>query len=139
MAVHEQGYYRHPTIQGDAIVLACEDDLWRVSTSGGRAERLTAGVAEAGRPALSPDGALLAFVGREEGPTEVYAMPAEGGEATRLTYHGGQCAGCAWTPDGASIVYSTDHAQPFRRELTLYAVASAPAPGSLPQPLPYGP
>jgi len=135
----EQGYYRHPTIQGDIVVFACEDDLWRVSAEGGRAARLTAGLAEASRPRLSPDGATLAFIGREEGPTEVYVMPAEGGEVARLTYQGAQCAVAAWTPDGAAIVYSTDHAQPFRKEVALYSVAPAPAPGLLPATLPYGP
>jgi len=135
----EQGYYRHPTIQGDTVVFACEDDLWRVPTAGGRPERLTAGLAEAGRPLLSPAGALLAFVGREEGPTEVYVMPATGGEAIRLTYQGAQCAVAAWTPDGGAIVYSSDHVQPFRRESALYTVAPEPVPGLLPTPLPYGP
>jgi len=133
------GYYRHPTIQGDTIVFACEDDLWRAPAQGGRAERLTVGLAEAGRPRLSPDGQLLAFVGREEGPTEVYVMPAAGGEATRLTYQGAQCTVAAWTPSGDAIVYSTDHAQPFRREVALYSVAPATAPGLLPAPLSYGP
>ncbi len=135
----EQGYYRHPTIQGDTVVFACEDDLWRVPTAGGRPERLTAGLAEASRPLLSPAGALLAFVGREEGPTEIYVAPATGGEATRLTYQGAQCAVAAWTPDGGAIVYSSDHVQPFRRESALYTVAPEPVPGLLPTPLPYGP
>ncbi len=135
----EQGYYRHPTIQGDTVVFACEDDLWRVPTAGGRPERLTAGLAEASRPLLSPAGALLAFVGREEGPTEIYVAPATGGEATRLTYQGAQCAVAAWTPDGGAIVYSSDHVQPFRRESALYTIAPEPVPGLLPTPLPYGP
>src|SRR5690348_8115391 len=93
----EQGYYRQPAIHGETVVFVSEDDLWRVPAEGGRAERLTAGLAEVGRPILAPDGARLAFVGREEGPTEVYVMPAGGGEPERLTYQAARAATAAWT------------------------------------------
>ena len=133
-----QGYYRSPTIHDETIVFVCEDDLWRVPASGGPAERLTAGAGEASRPWLSPDGSLLAFVGREEGSTEVYVMPSGGGEATRLTYQGASCAVTGWTSDGSAVVFTSDAGQPFRRASALYAVAPALEPGNLPRLLPYG-
>src|SRR6516225_8760077 len=101
----QQGYLRFPTISGDRIVFTAEDDLWCVGVGGGRAERLTAGVAEALQPRFSPDGQRLAFIGRDEGPTEVYVMPAEGGPARRLTFQGAQAGMAGWTPDGSGILY----------------------------------
>src|SRR5579885_3648907 len=101
------GYLRFPTISGDQIVFTAEDDLWRVSVSGGRAERLTAGVATATRAYFSPDGRQIAFTGSDEGPEEVYVMPAEGGPSRRLTYHAGRSEVVGWRPDGAQILYAS--------------------------------
>lgn len=73
-----QGYVRFPTIHKDSIVFVAEDDLWLVASTGGRAERLTAGVAEVKTPWFSPDGKQLAFVGKAEGTEEIYLMPGLG-------------------------------------------------------------
>ena len=88
------GYYRSPTICQDTIVFVCEDDLWTVPVEGGVARRLTSNLGAAGSPRLSPDGEQLAFAGREEGPSEVYTMPALGGEAKRPHLSGQQCFYC---------------------------------------------
>lgn len=127
-------YLRFPTIFGNMVVFAAEDDLWMVTAGGGRAFRLTAGVAEAGYPRFSPDGDRLAFVGREEGPEEVYVMPADGGAARRVTYHGARSSVTGWDP-GGGIVYASDQSQPFDGRSRLHRVE----PDGMPELLPYGP
>jgi tricorn protease len=134
-AQEHTGYIRFPTIYGEQIVFTAEDDLWSVPASGGRAERLTAGVAEATDAHFSPDGLSLAFTGREEGPTEVYLLPAMGGEARRLTYQGGNARVTGWRPDGGSIVYESNAAQAMARWSALFEVSPA---GGEPVMLPYG-
>src|SRR5712691_290265 len=117
-----QGYVRFPTIHQDRIIFVSEDDLWLVSSEGGRAERLTAGVGEVSYPHFSPDGALLAFVGKEEGPSEVYVMPALGGVAQRLTFQASSCKVVGWSPDGDSILYASNAGQALRSQEYIYAI-----------------
>ncbi|MBM7784287.1 S41 family peptidase [Tenggerimyces flavus] len=129
-----EGYLRYPTIHGDTVVFVSEDDLWTVDAHGGRAWRLTAGVAEATHPRLSTDGTSVAFVGREEGPSEVYVLPCDGGTASRLTYEGTGVTVRGWRDD--KIVYTTAGGRPFRNEDWLYEVSSQ---GGVPHRLPLGP
>jgi tricorn protease len=130
-----RGYIRFPTIFGDSIIFVSEDDLWVVSSKGGRAARLTASVSEVTYPHFSPDGALLAFVGQEEGPSEVYVMPALGGPAQRLTYQAASCRVVGWSPSGEEILYASNAGQFTSRFEVIYAVKPD---GGLPRVLPYG-
>ena len=77
----EPAYLRQPTLHGDSIVFVSDDDLWRASTPGGVAQRLTAGLSEPSTPCLSPDGRWLAYIGRDEQHPEV--LPDAGRRAGR--------------------------------------------------------
>ena len=128
------GYYRFPTICRDTIVFVCEDDLWTVPVEGGVARRLTSNLGATSSPRLSPDGELLAFTGREEGPSEVYVMPAIGGEARRLTYQGSNAAIVDWDADSKTILYSSNAGLAF--DPWIWKIC---AEGGEPQRLSYGP
>ncbi|HET9918637.1 MAG TPA: PDZ domain-containing protein [Ktedonobacteraceae bacterium] len=130
-----QGYVRFPTIHRNVIVFVAEDDLWEVASEGGRAERLSAGAGEVSHPHFSPDGQLLAFVGREEGPSEVYVMPAAGGEAQRLTFQGAQCKVLGWSTDGTYILYASSYGQANRGAEVIYAISPT---GGQPSQVPVG-
>ncbi len=130
----QRGYLRQPTIQGDAIVFVCDDDLWRVDAGGGTARRLTAGLGEPATPVLSPDGKWIAYVGRDEQHPEVYLMPAEGGPARRMTWLGPDVLVRGWTPEGR-ILFVTTHGQPFFRNYRAFTLA---VNGGLPEMLPLG-
>ena len=132
--VTPDGYLRQPTIRGDDIVFVCDDDLWHTTTAGGAARRLTAGLAEASTPSLSPDGQWLAFVGRDEQHPEVWLMPAAGGPARRMTWLGPDVQVRGWTPQG-HIVFVTTQGQPFFRNHHAFTLAPA---GGAPQPLALG-
>ncbi len=131
-----QGYYLQPTLHGERVVFVSEDDLWSVSAAGGEARRLTALPGSVAFPRLSPDGRLLAFTARDEGPPEAYVMPAEGGPARRLTYLGGQSATAGWTPDGRHVLVRSNVEAAFAQLQHLYAV---PVRGGAPERLPLGP
>ena len=101
----QQGYYGSPTIHRDTVVFVCEGDLWSVPASGGLARRLTSNPGEITTPVFSPDGALLAFAGRNEGSSEVYLMPAAGGPSRRLTFLGATSSAVGWSLDGETIIF----------------------------------
>ncbi|MFC0069087.1 TolB family protein, partial [Umezawaea endophytica] len=58
--------------------------LWTVGARTGEPRRLTRGRADSA-PAWSPDGTRIAFLRAQDGPAQVWLLPADGGEAERVT------------------------------------------------------
>mgnify|MGYP006266056869 FL=1 len=128
------GYYRFPTIHTDTVVFASEGDLWQVSAGGGTARRITVAAGSARFPRISPDGKWIAFSGTEEGPMEVFVMPAAGGEPRRVTFQGVAALVCGWDPEGR-ILFATPAGEGGGRVTVIYRVSPE---GGQPELLPIG-
>ncbi|PZP35756.1 MAG: peptidase S41 [Roseateles depolymerans] len=107
----QTGYYRQPALQGGQVYFVAEGDLWRVALQGGEAQRLTTHPGLESQPAVSPDGAWIAFTAQYDGGTEVYAMPAGGGVPRRLTWEGGGQKVWGITA-GGEVIYTGLDARP---------------------------
>ncbi len=79
--------------------------LWRVGAVAGEPAQLTRGKSDSA-PAWSPDGARIAFLRAEDGPAQVWALPAAGGEPEQLTTLPLGAGPPAWSPDGSRIAFT---------------------------------
>ena len=83
--------------------------LWRVESAdgvaGGAPVRLTRGSADTA-PAWSPDGATIAFLRANDGPAQIWLLPAGGGEPERLTTLPLGAGTPLWSPDGRMIAFT---------------------------------
>jgi imidazolonepropionase-like amidohydrolase/Tol biopolymer transport system component len=92
---------------GEFVVYEAVGQLWRRPL--GPAEEsprpLTSPSVHAGQPALSPDGAAVAFVASPDSISgrHVYRMPVDGGPPARLTDEPGSYARPVWSPDGTRL------------------------------------
>ena len=75
---------------GSKIAFTYKGDIYTVSSTGGKATRLTSMSSFDTSPLWSPDGSMIAFASDREGSLDIYVMPAEGGTPRRLTTHSGK-------------------------------------------------
>ena len=137
---------RFPDISGTTAVFCYGGDLWKVSTVGGQASRLTAHPGQELFPKFSPDGKWIAFTGQYDGDEQVYVIPTTGGIPRQLTYY--PAAGplpprwgydhqvYGWSPDGTKVLFRSLRDADGGKTLTaLYTVdVSGGLPTMLPMP-----
>jgi len=108
-----QGYYRFPTINNNNVAFISEDDIWIVDKNNLNARRLTANTGAVSSPTFSPDGKYIAYIGTEDGGTEIYIMPSNGGISHRLTHEGGLISKISLWKDN-TIYYASNLDSPQR-------------------------
>ncbi len=101
------------TPDAETIIFSNDGDLWRVSTEGGQATRLTAMDGEETRPNVSPDGKWLAFTGTQYGNKDIFLMPLTGGEIRQLTFHQASDDVDSWSWDSKTIYFTSSRYNRF--------------------------
>ncbi len=88
---------------------ANRSSIWTVDASGGEPKQVTRGKTDF-HPQWSPDGSHLAFLRAEDGPPQIWLLPASGGEARRLSDLSLGAGGFVWSPDSTrlAVVAPTD-------------------------------
>ena len=93
---------------GRTIVFDLLGDLYTIPAQGGRATRLTSGLAYDAQPRFSPDGKRIVFVSDRSGVDNLWLMSVDGRDTTQLTKDktpsNTHYLSPEWTPDGKGIV-----------------------------------
>lgn len=117
---------------GREIAFDLLGDLYVVDLEGGRARRLTHGLAFDSQPTWSPDGAWLAFLSDRSGAENVWIMRRDGSDARQLSSNTGphEFISPEWSPDGRHVYASLYRADRNEAALHRYEVAGAGAGAS---------
>lgn len=85
--------------------------LWLLNVKNGQARQLTNGPQDS-NPVFSPDGTMLAFIGKRDDLPQVYVMPVDGGEARAVTHMKLGVGGTVgWSPDSKQIAFAASSAE----------------------------
>ncbi len=106
---------------GKTLVLEIMGDLYLLPVSGGKAERITSGMALDTQPRFSPDGKQIVFVSDRGGSENVWILETgktivdttetskENGLRQLTKGKGGEYCSPEWTPDGNYVIVSKAH------------------------------
>lgn len=90
---------------GKTIIFSMLGDLYTIPFSGGKATRITDGLALDTKPSYSPDGKSIAFASDRSGNDNIWLMDLTTKETRQVTKDNrGSVESVAWSPDGDYIV-----------------------------------
>ncbi len=118
MLTSEGGAETHPSLspEGNLLAYAASGEIYLRRVGAENPILLTQDLSlEAGEPAFSPDGRLIAFSARLDGTDVrggIWLMEVMGAGKRRLTDEG---FSPAWSPDGREIAYATEFPTPYDR------------------------
>ena len=96
---------------GRTIVFELVGDLYTLPVTGGKATRITEGMAFDVQPRFSPDGKQIVYVSDKNGADNLWVSDADGKNARILSrLNQRQFVSPEWTPDGKYIVVSRNNA-----------------------------
>ena len=99
--------YARISPDGSQIVFCYKGDLYKVSSGGGQAVRLTATPDTYETvPVWSPDGTQIAYASDRHGNFDVFVMPANGGHSHRLTTHSTAEKPLSFSTDGRYVFFT---------------------------------
>ena len=96
---------------GRTILVDLLGDLYTIPMAGGKATRITSGMAFDAQPRYSPDGKSIVFVSDRNGSENLWVADADGENARAITkLEKRQFVSPDWTPDGQYVVVSRNNA-----------------------------
>ena len=108
---------------GQSIVFDMLGDLYTLPITGGKATRLTSGLAHDFGPRFSPDGKRVAFVSDRSGDDNVWIMSLDGKDTVQLTKGiGSFFISPTWSADGKYIAVSREAPLQGLAKIWLYNV-----------------
>lgn len=91
---------------GKEVAFTYKGDIYKVSTQGGPATRLTSSDAYESGPIWSPDGTKIAYMSDKFGGGDIFLISSNGGVATRITSNSAIETPETFSIDGKNIIFS---------------------------------
>ena len=111
---------------GQTIAFDLLGDIYTVPMGGGKATRITKGIAFDAHPRFSPDGKKILFTSDRSGADNIWYIDMEKQDTVQVTKEVNQeFPDACWTPDGEYIVYAKG-----RRIIQLYIVSKSGGGGA---------